>query len=395
VISYEQAASQFQAAYGREPEAFAWAPGRVNLIGEHLDYAGGHVLPVSLSLGVTVAAGRGRPGRVRVHSDRYLDAGVAEFDPEAKPPSAYMGFVHALVIESKATGADLAVCADLPVERGWSSSAAFAVALSAALLALEERFLRPTPEELCRMCQRAEERALGVSCGLMDQYVSIYGRATDAVLLDTRLLTHQYVPLALQEVAFIGVDSGQTRKLATSGYNQRRQELAEALAWLERWYERPVELRELDSQELLHLAEQMDYPLGSRLRHIVSEEQRVLRFVEQLQSGAVIELGRLLSASHYSLRDDYQVSTPELDLLCDRLAFAAGIFGARLVGGGFGGNVLALADRDALPNNVEEALGGYRERTGLATQWQEIVAGEGAAVKLMDEPATKLEEWLP
>ena len=158
VLEIDAATHSFRETYGSDPQVFAQAPGRVNLIGEHIDYTDGWVLPMALKRGVTVAAAPGKTGRIRVHSDQFLDAGVAEFTPGLQPPSAFTSFVYALALQTDVAGADLAVVSDLPVERGWSSSAAFAVAVCAALLALSETQHLPQPLDFCRMCQRAETR---------------------------------------------------------------------------------------------------------------------------------------------------------------------------------------------------------------------------------------------
>lgn len=388
------AAESFRRAYGGEPRVYAQAPGRVNLIGEHIDYAGGWVLPVSLSRTVAVAAGPGKAGRVRVHSDQFLDAGVAEFGPEDKPPAAYSAFVHALVLATKARGADLAVVSDLPVERGWSSSAAFAVAVAAALLALDERLLRPSALDLCLLCQRAETHALGVECGLMDQYAAVFGQAGRAVWLDTRTLRHQLVPLSLGSSTLALVDSGQPRRLAQSGYNQRRQELALALDELKRRVGEFETWRELDQDAALGALRELSETSARRLRHVLTEQRRVEQCVRALEHGDPLQLGRLLSASQQSLSDDYEVSTPELDRLCELLTAAPGVYGTRLVGGGFGGSVLTLADHDDLAKVLSEPLAEYQRQTGLEPRWDEVESGDGARVMLSDGGSERVREWL-
>jgi len=394
MIDVSVTAQAFRDAYGAEPAVIAQAPGRVNLIGEHVDYADGCVLPLALSRGVSVAAGPGRAGRIRVHSDQYLDAGVAEVDPHQPPPTAYTAFVHALALETRTTGADLAVCADLPVERGWSSSAAFAVAVSAALLALDPPFVRPGALELCQLCQRAERKALGVDCGLMDQYVALFGRTDAAVLFDTWKLKHEYTPLSLGEGVLVVVDSGQPRRLAESGYNERRNELRAAIVELERRVGEFSSLRELDPAKLKHELTYLSAVSRHRLRHIITEQERVLAFVEALKHADLLKLGELLGACHSSLRVDYEVSTPELDLLADKLHNEPGIYGARLVGGGFGGGVLALMDQDAMPDRVPAALQSYEAATGLKPSYERVFPGGGATVQLGDAPPELVREWL-
>jgi len=389
------AAAAFERAYGAAPQLYAWAPGRLNLIGEHVDYAGGLVLPVALDRGVTVAAAAGQAGRIRVHSDQFLEAGVAEFDPQAAPPPAFTAFVHALAAETHIVGADLAVVSDLPLERGWSSSAAFAVAVASALVALEDSQPRPTALELCQLCQRAEQQALGVACGLMDQYAAVFGRRDAAVLLDTYYMTHSYVPLNLGEARLVLIDSGQPRRLAQSGYNQRRGELASALNELKQQVGEFASYRDLNPDVVLKHLPELSETSMRRLRHVVTEQERVEHFAAQLPAGHPVELGQLLSASHWSLSEDYAVSTLELDQLCELLCAEAGVYGARLVGGGFGGGVLALAAQDALPGRIERALAAYTARTQLHAEWQEARTGDGAKIQLAAGAAPQaVAEWL-
>lgn len=401
MIPAGQAAESFQAAFGAQPQVCSWAPGRINLIGEHIDYAGGCVLPLALDLGITAAAAPGREGRIRVFSDQYVDAGIAEFEPGqlllngGGASVAFSNFVHTLATETGITGVDIAVCSDLPIERGWSSSAAFAVSLSSAMLALAGSEQRPTALGLCQLCQQAESQALGVACGIMDQYASVFGQKGHAMYLDTASLTHRQIPISLGEAVLLSIDSGQPRQLANSGYNQRRSEFNLAISELKTHLGDFDNFRSLPLEKLIALIDRLDDPLRGRMRHVVTEEQRVAQFVRAMQEGNVVDMGQLLSASQNSLSEDYAVSTIELDLLCDLLSGQAGIYGARLVGGGFGGGVLALAHRDVIPQRLELALGAYSGGTDREPSWSLINSGDGAMVQPgMSESPILLREWL-
>jgi galactokinase len=395
MIPFATAASAFTQAFSGAPSVFACAPGRVNLIGEHVDYAGGRVLPVALSRGVSVAAAPGQTGRVRVHSDQFMANGVLEFRRDGGTHPAFVTFVNALALETGALGADIAVVSDLPVGRGWSSSAAFAVAVAGALIALDPKPVAHSPLDICLLAQRAETTALGVACGLMDQYAAVFGRPDAAVLFDTASLSHEYIPLNLPQSALVVVDSGQPRRLAVSGYNQRRQELSRALDELATITGPFQHYREVDPVELLRASQELSPKLARRVRHIVTEDQRVGRFAELLRLGEVVELGRLLTAAQCSLSDDYEVSTDELDRLCRELDGQAGVYGTRLVGGGFGGSVLSLAHERAVPDHIESALRIYHERIGLTATYELAVPGDGAQIMLpgMTEPLL-LRDWL-
>ena len=394
MIDVAIAAAGFGRTFGGGPTVFAQAPGRVNIIGEHIDYAGGQVLPFALNKGVTVAAAPGEAGRMRVHSDQYIDAGVAEIEPDQEPPERFTRFVHELALAAGADGADLCVFSDLPLERGWSSSAAFAVAVSAALLALEPGRARPSGAGLAQLCQRAEQAALGVSCGLMDQYASIFGATGQAVLFDTATFTHVSIALNLGDAALLVIDSGQPRRLAESGYNQRRHELEEGFRLLKGRLGEFVSFRDLDHSLLLHEIQQLPAPLDMRLRHVVTEQQRVEQAAHCLAAGHMLELGQLITSSHHSLSDDYEVSTPELDQLVAILDGRAGVYGARLVGGGFGGGVLALVARGVIELRVLPALEEYESSTGLAPSWDEARSGDGAQLAWPDGSRMPLVQWL-
>ena len=396
MLSFAEAAVAFRDAYATAPSVFAYAPGRINLIGEHIDYASGCVLPVALDFGVTVAGGPAAAGRIRVHSDQYLQAGVVEFTPSDRPSPAFSAFVHALALETGVSGADLCVVADLPVGRGWSSSAAFAVAVSAALVALDPSRPRPTAIELCQLCQRAETEALGVACGLMDQYVAVHGKYDAAVYFDVQALSHRYVPLHLPEAEIVVVDSGQARDLSESGYNVRRSELTRALDALRERLGDFATFRSVEPAKLLAAAQELPAKLQRRVRHVVTEQSRVERFAELLPQAQVVELGQLLTASHNSLSDDYQVSTPELDKLCARLDSEAGVYGSRLVGGGFGGSVLALVHQRAVSEHVDQVVHDFAAQYKLPAAYEVAIPGDGALVQ-PPEASTPvlLAQWLP
>ncbi|MCH7472532.1 hypothetical protein IIA79_06225 [bacterium] len=414
MIPAQKVAEAFSQAYGSQPRAVAWAPGRVNLIGEHIDYAGGSVLPVSLSQGVACATGLADEAAARseqrepyfaICSDQFADAGVVHFKLDETPASSFARLSQVIAKTIGATGANVAVCADLALGRGCASSAAFSVALAAALHALGRAGVTPSISaiELCRLCQRAEGEALGVACGLMDQYAAVFGRADSAVLFDSRRISHEYVPLDLGEAALVLVDSRQGRQLAESGYNRRRTELSEAFAELHRrlgWTVEPgagtfsTSWRDIPRQVLEAGLDSLDGLPQRRLRHVITEQQRVESFAARLKLGDAAAMGRLLNESQASLRDNYEVSTAELDLLCELLLSEAGVLGARLTGGGFGGSVLALAERSVLPASLDSAVCAFRQETGLEASWQEVVPGDGAAVRLGATPPMLLREWL-
>jgi galactokinase len=277
------------------------APGRVNLIGEHTDYSGGLVLPVAIQLGITLeyepadAISIDAPG-----GERFVDAVVQELAAVGRPDVGIRGVVEA----------------DLPQGAGLGSSGAFGVVVAVALC--EAAGFELAPLELARLCQRAEQRAVGVPSGILDQAASLLGREGSALLLDCGTLEHRWVPLP-DDVAIIVLDSGERHSLEHSGYADRR--------------------RELEAGD------------PRRVLHVETENERVQATVSALETGDVRALGPIFAASQSSLRDDYEVSTPTLDALV-AAALEAGAFAARMTGGGFGGSVVALAE----PGRAQEVV---------------------------------------
>lgn len=329
------------------------APGRVNLIGDHTDYNDGFVLPVAIDRDCVVAA---RPaGTVRVTS---LEAGetialVADGSEPIDGVSSSWGRLVAAVVRELAAvgrapaGMDAIVASDVPIGSGLSSSAALEVACAIALA--DAAGWSWEPVELALACRAAEELATGVPCGIMDQLISIAGRAGSALLIDCRSLEIQVVSLP-PNLGVLAVYSGQKRALASSAYAERRRS-CEALA-------RAIGVAALRDATWAQVESD---PIG---RHVVSENDRVLRSVTAIEDADLERLGDLMTASHASLRDDFRVSTPELDVLVEVL-IAAGALGARLTGAGFGGSVVAVCDVDEMPRLVEATESRYRSLTGL------------------------------
>ena len=348
---------------------FFRAPGRVNLIGDHTDYQDGLCLPMAIDRDVLVATSARDDGRVVVRS---LDlGGVVDVaadgsaDPAAIVPAwgrTVGGVVRVLAAAGRPhVGVDAAIASTIPVGSGLSSSAAVEVALSLALGDAARRPLRG--RDLALAAQAAEHLASGVPCGVMDQMASVFGRAGHALLLDCRTLAVEQVPLP-DGLEVLVVHSGLPRALETSAYAERRAACEAAAA-------------------VLGLASLRDAKPGQvagdrRARHVVSENARVLSFVDALRAGDVDSLGPLMIASHASLRDDFEVSTPELDLLVDLLV-DNGACGARLTGAGFGGCVVALVEAGAAAGIGRSVAAEYASRTGLTPDAFPVIAAAGAA----------------
>jgi galactokinase len=332
------------------------APGRVNLIGEHTDYAGGLVLPVAIDRGVTLTCAPAE--RIRLRST--ATPARVDLAPDGSGPAEGFGrYVAALGAELadlgiRPAGIDGQIESDLPVGAGLASSAALLVAVGLALLDAAGAELDPM--QLADACRRAEERAVGVPCGIMDEAVAILAEPGHALLLDCGTLAFRQVPLPAS-LGLVVVDSRTPRRLADTGYATRRAELERALRG------------------------DLDGTTSRRLRHLRSENARVEAAADALQRGDVEALGAVLAAGHASLRDDYEVSTPELDLLVT-LALDAGAWAARLTGGGFGGAIVALAPEERCPAIAAAVADGYRAATGTSTD--PIVARSAGGARRLD-----------
>jgi galactokinase len=323
-----------------------FAPGRVNLIGEHTDTSGGLVLPVALELGVEV---RAEPAdRVRLVSDAF--DGAVDVPPDGAGPAAGWGrYVAAVAVEldrigREPVGVEGEVRSTLPPGAGLSSSAALEVAVALALCAVAG--FAPEPLELAQACRRAEHAAVGVPSGILDQAASLLARRDHALLLDTGTLAHRQVPLPAG-LAVVVIDSGIRRTLEHSSYGARHAELAAG-----------------DPR---------------RVRHVATENDRVRAVVAALERTPpdLDALGRLFRAGHDSLRDDFEVSTPELDVLVD-LAYEHGAVAARMTGGGFGGSIVVLAERSGARELADAVLAAYRAHVDAPATAYVTRAGDGA-----------------
>jgi galactokinase len=327
----------------------AFAPGRVNLIGEHTDYNGGLALPFAISRGVVVEAAAREDLVIRAHA-RDLGEEFAFAVSQREREHGWRAFALGMAAELQALGvelggAELEIRGDLPRGGGLSSSAALEVALCLALLALAGVDPeQPGRLELARVCARVENEWVGAQTGLLDQLASLFGEPDAALLIDFATLRLEAVPLELGAWGLVVLDSGQRHEHAGGGYNERRAECARACELLG-----VRTLSEADASAAAQLPE----PLARRARHVLSENERVRAAVSALRDGRLGELGELLSASHASLREDYEISTPAVEATVERL-LAAGAAGARIIGGGFGGCVLGLFGPGAAP--PEQAL---------------------------------------
>jgi galactokinase len=361
------------------------APGRVNLIGEHTDYTDGFVLPMAIDAGIEMAA-RSRTGReVRVRSMDFSETIAISLDAPIRPDPAqpWGNYVRGVIATMAAAGLrvpgmDLAFTGTLPQGAGLSSSAALEVATALAVETIGG--LAVDLPRLARLCQQAENDFAGVQCGIMDPFTSLAARAGHALFLDCRSLAFEHVPLALGDHLVAIVHSGVRHTLVASEYNLRRKQCAAGVAALQVRFPAVRALRDATLEQVLACRDAVDPVILRRCRHVVAENARVLEAVSALRQGDLARLGRLLDASHASLRDDYEVSCPEVDLLVDLARKVPGVLGARITGGGFGGCTVNLIEAGALVTLREGVLPEYQRRTGRRPTLLVSTASAGAGV---------------
>ena len=352
------------------------APGRANLIGEYTDVNEGWVLPVALEL-ATVMAGRAGGDVLRLRSLDLPEEGTVEIDlATGRGPSSGWGRYATAVVEvlreqgRRVRGFDGVLASDVPIGAGLSSSAALEVAV--ALAVLDEPV---DPLALAQLCQRAENVGVGVQSGLMDQLASTGSRAGTALLLDCRELTTDHVPLP-EGLGVLVVDSAVSRDLSSSAYNERRAQCEQAAADLG-----VRSLRDATPEGLEERWSSMDDVVRRRARHVVSENARVLELADVLRSGDRGPLGGLLAASHRSLAEDFEVSTPELDQLVASAVATPGVVGSRMTGAGFGGCTVSLVEVDGAEQVRDEVCRRYAEASGRQPRAWVSTAADGASVR--------------
>ena len=374
----EKLKSRFREIYDQEPAIYR-APGRVNLIGEHTDYNDGFVFPAAIDLFTWVAIAPRGDKRVHVHSENLNE--TAEFDvrsdqPKPKKWSTYV-FGVALACEQagyRLRGANLLVRGEVPIGAGVSSSAALEVAASFALLA--NSGLTIDGPKLARLCQQAENEFVGTRCGIMDQLASACCVKDCALLLDCRSLEFRALPLP-PGIRLVICNSMVKRELASSAYNTRRTECEEGVRTLAQRFPGVRALRDASMDQLLSCHATLPDNVYRRCRHVITENARVIQAVDALEQDGLEDLRKAMAESHRSLRDDYEVSCAELDLLVDLANQADGVHGARMTGAGFGGCTINLLDSDAVDDFRSRISAEYKRRTGLAPEIYVCNAADG------------------
>jgi galactokinase len=395
VIDPEALAREFAVAVGRSPRLYR-APGRVNLIGEHTDYNDGFVMPIALDRDTWVAAAPRDDGTLVVRSKEFnetlsINLGHVGADPSVRAGAdtwvgpywgRYVGGV-ALTLD-RVCGADLLIASDVPIGAGLSSSAALEVACGFALLDIAGAPI--DLDHLAHAAQRAEHDFAGTRCGIMDQTIACHGRADAALWLDTRSLERRWLPLP-PRVRVVVCNTMVRHELASGEYNARRADCEAGVAVLARQRPDVRALRDATLADLDAVSDRLSARVSRRCRHVITENARVGRAAEALENGDVHRVGTLMNESHDSLRRDYEVSCTELDTMVAIARSLAGVHGARMTGGGFGGCVVALVDRAAASTVVREIARKYKSATGTTPDVWPTGAGAGVGAWPVGAPA--------
>ena len=378
-------AALFTRHFGPDFAHQVWSPGRVNLIGEHIDYCGGTVLPMTINLGTVLTMRANNSGRVQVVSANFperidLPVNTTATNPGTPAWGRYVIGVIALLADSGVYlhGADIALAGNLPTG-GLSSSASLCVGLAVGIVALTGTHLHGGTTALARLCQQVEHQYADVRCGIMDQAVIALSAPDCALALRCNDLTFEYVPAPVGDVAILVMDSGKPRRLADAPYNARQQQVRGAEELVRKRFN-ITQMCELAAAQLPDALALFDAETARRVRHVVTEQQRVLASMRTLQARDWRAFGAAMSASHVSLRDDFEVSCAELDCLVDGAIQCAGVYGARLTGAGFGGAAIALLERPAIPTIRDQVAASFHARFGREPAMFVVQPGGGASV---------------
>ena len=378
---------EFQKLYGAEGELRTYfAPGRVNLIGEHTDYNGGHVFPCALTLG-TYAVVRDREDRgLRFYSMNFSSLGVLETSLDDLVPhkeASWTNYPKGVMwaFEKRGFhlthGLDIAIFGDIPAGSGLSSSASLEV-LTGIILKDTFGFDQVSMPEIALIGQDSENNFNGCNCGIMDQFASAMGRKDHAIFLDTSTLEYQYAPVRLEDSKIVITNSKVKHSLVNSAYNDRRRECETALSDLQTVTQIKT-LGDLSNEDFESFQSAIKDPVClKRARHAVHENQRTIQAVEALKNNDIALFGKLMNASQESLKTDYEVSCPEIDLLVDLAQAMPGVIGSRITGGGFGGCTVSIVKNDTVDRFVKEIGSAYQKETGHEAEFYIVEIGDGA-----------------
>ena len=376
---------KFQELYGAEGDIRVYfAPGRVNLIGEHTDYNGGHVFPCALTIGTYMAVRKREDRQLRFYSMNFENLGVIEDSLDnlvAKEDGEWTNYPKGVIwaFEGRGMkldcGLDIALYGNIPNGSGLSSSASLEVVTG---YMLKDMFgFEVTNQDIALIGQYSENNFNGCNCGIMDQFASAMGKADNAIFLDTADLSYEYAPVKLDGAKIVVTNSMVKHSLVTSAYNDRRNESSQALADLQQVCGIST-LGELTEEEFEKYKNSIkDEVNRARAKHAVYENQRTIKAVAALKNNDIETFGKLMNASHVSLRDDYETSCEEVDVLVEEAWKIDGVIGSRITGGGFGGCTVSIVKDDAIDIFKEKLTAAYEQKVGKTPEFYVVSIGDG------------------
>lgn len=369
--------------FGTKPGLIVTAPGRVNLIGEHTDYNDGFVLPMAIDRKVCIGGSPRDDQEVHLHSLNFNTGASFSLESLTKENS-WTDYIKGVIDEyrkdgKQITGFNAVLYGNVPLASGLSSSAAIEVAT--AFLLAQFNNITITGEAMAELCQRAENRFVGMNCGIMDQFISRLGKDGHALYLDCRSLEYQLVPCDLTDYAVVICNSNVKRQLVDSAYNERRAQCEEGVRILQKKLRGITALRDVTSDDLEQYRDLLSPLVYQRCKHVVTENERTTQAVSVLQAGDIAAFGELLNASHESLRHDYEVSCEGLDTLVEIARSVDGTIGSRMTGAGFGGCTVSLVKEDAIETFKAAILEEYAKRMGITADIYVSKAEDGARIE--------------
>lgn len=383
-MNIKQFQSEFKKIFIKPKEAqIFFAPGRINIIGEHIDYNGGSVMPFAIHLGTYVAVAKRDDDIINFASINYpekvsiniLDLKFSNFHAWANYPKALISTLSKYGFEINC-GFDVLYYGDLPSQAGLSSSAS--IELATAVLLNDLFDFNISMLDLVKYSQIAENNYMGLNCGIMDQFAIGMSKKDNAILLNTKTLEFEYIPLILGDYIFVITNSNKQRKLVDSKYNERLAECKTALSLLQKKIV-AENLCDISIEQFKQNIDLIENPIiQSRALHVISEQQRTLQTAKTLKNGELKTLGILLNQSHYSLRNNYDVTGIELDILQQAAISVDGVIGSRMTGAGFGGCTISLMHKDAVENFKSQVYKIYKEKTGLIADFYIVYSNDGA-----------------
>lgn len=384
----EQLIAQFKEIFGADGDIRTYfAPGRVNLIGEHTDYNGGHVFPCALTIGTYAVARKREDQQLRFYSVNFEKLGVIESALDDLTPSKKAGWTNypkgvMWAFEGRGyklpTGLDILIYGNIPNGSGLSSSASLEVLTG---VMLKDMFgFDVSMVDIALIGQYSENNFNGCNCGIMDQFASAMGKKDHAIFLDTNTLQYEYAPVVLEDAKIVIINSKVKHSLVDSAYNDRRNECETALKELQEVVDIQT-LGDLTEEEFEAHKDAIKDPIRvKRAKHAVYENQRAIKAVEALKANDVETFGKLMNASHVSLRDDYEVSCEEIDVLVDLAWETEGVIGSRITGGGFGGCTVSIVKNNAVDNFISKIGAAYKEKVGHEAEFYVVDIGDGAGI---------------